>query len=337
MSLPGWLVGIGAKRPSWIKNRPLVCLLALVTGEVLVAMGLAPSAIAAHKRKPDLVVTKATQGGDPYGVQPFNAKLSVKDVTENKKKEGHDARAGASQTGLYLAPQHAGSHADALHLTSRTVPKLAPGDSDPGVTSDTVATGILPLGAYKVEVCADVKNDVHERNENNNCKRAGSFYVAQDIWSGSVDGAGADGSASGAETWHSSDAQLSIDHYAGNGVFVYAFTGTVTWSDDGVTTGGCKITGHGQKSFTQVNGINLDYSNGNYKGKVRIRAFYRITISPPPQGSEFCSPTPVTVPGPETREILNIPTPKDLKYDQNELQGSSPGGTPRSFWRWDFL
>jgi hypothetical protein len=326
----------GAKPSSWIKNRPLTCFLALVTGTIFVAMGLAPSAIAAHKPKPDLVVTKATQHGDPYGVRPFNAKLSVKDVTENKKKEGHDARAGASQTGLYLAPQNAGSNADAFHLTSRKVSALGPGDSDPGVTSDTVS-GILPLGAYKVEVCADWKNDVHERNENNNCTRAGSFYVVNDIWSGSVDGAGADGSASGAETWHSSDAQLSIDHYAGNGVFVYAFTGTVTWKDDGVTTGGCKVSGRGQKSFKNVPGITLDYSNGNYGGKVRIRAFYRITISPPPQGSEFCPPKPQRVPGPETREILNIPTPKALNYNQNELQGSSPGPTPGSFWRWDFL
>ena len=325
-----------AKPSSWIKNRPLTCLLALVTGGVLVAMGLAASAIAAHKPKPDLVVTKATQHGDDHGVQPFNAKLSVNDVTENKKKQGHDARAGASQTGLYLAPQHAGSNADALHLTSRKVSALAPGDSDPGVTSDTVSTGILPLGAYKVEVCADWKNDVHERNENNNCTRAGSFYVAQDIWSGSVDGVGAIGSASGAETWHSSNAQLAIDHYAGNGVFVYDFTGTVTWNDDGTTTGGCKVSGHGQKSFKHVTGINLDYSNGNYGGKVSIRPFYRISLTPPPGGSEFCTHAS-TVPGPGTREILSIPTPKTLGYDQNELQGSSPGSTPVSFWRWDFL
>jgi hypothetical protein len=303
-------------------------------------MGLAPSAIASghRKPKPDLVVTDATKHGARYAVRGLsdNARLSFKDVTENKKKQGHDAPAGPSETGMFLAPKNAGGGAQALKLASRDVPRLAPGDSDRGGASDTVSVDILPLGAYKVEVCADVKDRVRERNENNNCRRAGSFYVVQDIWSGSVTGAGAVGSASGAETWQTSDARLSLDEYAGKGVFVYAFTGTVTWNDDGVTTGGCRVSGHGQKSFTLVPSVKLDYSDGNYRGKVSTPAFYPITVSPPPEGSEFCRPNPYTVPGPSTREILNIPTPKTLKFDQNELQGSSPGGTPRSFWRWDF-
>jgi CARDB len=251
-------------------------------------------------------------------------------VTKNKG----DGAAGPSKTGVLLVPKNTRSHAPAFNRTSRAVPKLAPDHSDPGAIVDSLLAD-LPLGAYKVEVCADVKDQVKERNENNNCKRTGNFYVIQESWRGSVNGVGAVGSASGAETWNTLGAHFDLVKYHGGGQFEYAFTGTVDWNDSGVTTGGCDVSGHGETDFNQPAdmGLALDYFHGEYQALVHTEGFYTITLTPVPN-SPYCNGG--TALGPATRDILLIKKPADLKFDQNELKGSNPGDTPLSTWKWDF-
>jgi hypothetical protein len=300
----------------------------------MAAMGLAPSAIgnAQSKPKPDLVVTTAKKSGPSYALKGDDVTLSFKDVTENQG----DKTAGRSRTGMLLVPKHTRTHVPPVKLASRDVPKLAPGKSDSGKASDTVSTDVLPLGAYKVEVCADVKKQVRERKEGNDCKRAGSFYVVQDVWNASVNGVGPDGTAALAEGWESSGATLRFGEYLAGGVFRYDFSGNVTWDDDGTTTGGCKVSGHGEKGFLFEPAIKLDYAGGTYRGKVVTDRFYTISYTPPPGGSPYCNAQ--TVPGPSHPEIVYIKKPKSLMFDQDELKGrfNIGGAVTGTTWNWDF-
>jgi CARDB len=329
-----------ARLSSWIKHRPLPRILALVMGSFLAAMGLATSALAGghhkpphHKPKPDLVATQATKFGPHYAVQGDNVRLSFKDATKNAKKEGHDATAGPSRTGMLLVPDAARDHVSALKLASRAVPKLHPDDSDRGRASDGISTDILPLGRYDIKVCADVKHQVRERNEHNNCRRTGRFYVVQESWRGGVHGVGVAAGAAGAEKWDSSGAHLDLEQYNGDGVFIYSFSGTVEWNDSGVNSGGCTVSGHDEKAFAGEGFLLLDYADGQYQGNVVTNRFYTISLSG--GGGLPCSGT---VPGPVTREILNIHDPKNLVFDEHELKGTfSTGGAEGATWRWDFF
>jgi hypothetical protein len=303
-------------------------------GSGLAAMGLAPSAVGTGK--PDLVVTQATKVGPVYAFKGRSATLGFKDVTKNKGT----ATALASRTGMLLVPKNTRTHVSPVKLASRVVPKLRPGHSDRGAASDSVDTEILPLGAYKVKVCADMNHRQRERREGNNCERVGNFYVVKHAWTGpmpttnAVDGVGGAGSAAGAEKWHSPDGFLIFAKYLGGGIFRYDFVGHVKWKDSGVTTGGCDVSGQGEKFFQSAPGIKLDYFAGTYEGKLVTDRFYTITFTPQP-GSPFCDGS--TAPGPATREFLNI-EPRDLLFDQNELKGSfSTGGAEgATTWRWDF-
>lgn len=323
-----------ANPSSWIKTWSCLTFLALVMSGFLAATGLAPAAMG---RKPDLVVTQATKFGPPYLKEGRSGTLSFKDVTENKKKRGHDATAEPSRTGMLLVPMNTSGPVPAVKLASRGVPKLRPGHSDRGAASAGVDAHTLKQGAYKVKVCADVKHEVKERNESNNCKRTGNFYVVPSAWTGpvgdtnAVRGVGPVGSAGNAEKWSSSDGLLVFGKYLGGGVFRYDFLGNVGWNDSGVTTGGCKVSGHGEKNFTDAPGVKLDYFDGSYQGKVVTGPVYTISFTPV-QGSPYC--TASTAPGPFTREILNIKPARNLLFDQKELKGSfSTGGAS---WRWLF-
>jgi hypothetical protein len=311
---------------SRIKNWPFLTFLGLVMSGILAATCLAPAAMG---RKPDLVVTEAKKFGPAYAVKGKAVTMSFKDVTKNKG----NATAAPSRTGMLLVPMHARAPSPAVKVVQRDVPKLRPGHSDSGAASHAVLTDSLPLGGYKIKVCADVNHRQRERNEGNNCKRTGTFYVVQENWRGSVNGVGAVGSASGAEKWHTLGAHFDLSKYVGGGKFLYSFTGTVEWTDSGVTTGGCDIDGHGEKTVNPSLGLAMDYLGGAFAAVVATNRFYTITFTPLPN-APFCDAI-TTAPGPSTREVLKTKE-RNLLFDQNELKGSSPGDTPLAIWRWDF-
>src|SRR4051812_17782204 len=271
-------------------SRTLASVLALAVTGALASGPLAPSALGKPQGKPDLTIAHAAKGGD-YAFEDKDATLQFQDVTRNAKKPGHDATSSASRTGVFLIPLHSSDpNPGRLRVGSRRVPGLRPGHSDSGSGAGTLSPGILPLGAYKVLVCADVQKRIKERNEGNNCKRAGSFYVVRQVWRGSVSGVGPCCGAARAEEWHSLGAHLDFGEYLGRGVFRYDFIGTVEWNDAGVNMGGCTIDGHGETALNHAPGPNLDYFAGLYQGQVNVaRSFYTYDINLSGGGGFPCS------------------------------------------------
>jgi hypothetical protein len=313
----------------------MLVVLTLAITAVLAATPLAPPAMGKAKPRPDLIVTKAVRiaGGDEYAFKGKDGTLKLRFVTKNARNRGHDAAAHPSRTGIFLVPAHSSDPSpNRLKLGSRQVPGLAPGDSHKTTASEVVSTAILPLGAYKVLVCADVDRPrINERSESNNCRQAGNFYVAQESWRGSVNGIGSANGAARAETWKTLGAHFDFGTYFGGGVFFYDFFGTVTWNDHGVNSGGCTVDGHGEKTFDHVPELVLDYNAGTYKSKVHIDRFYTITLSG--GGGLPCSGTP---PGPANQDILSIPASTPLVFEQNRLNGQySTGGGEGTTWNWD--
>ena len=315
----------------WQAPRPLASAIVLALGITGV---LAPPSLGKTQKKPDLIVTQARKFGPAYAFQGSNVTLSFRDGTKNRKQTGHDAAAGPSRTAMILVPAHSSDpNPTPLRVAARAVPGLRPDHSHSGAASGAVATSILPLGSYKLLVCADFPPRIKERNEHNNCKRTGNFYVIKESWYGSVNGVGACCGAARAEKWHTLGAHLDFGEYIGGGIFRYDFNGTVEWNDSGVNMGGCTIDGHGEKAFDHVPGPKLDYFAGTYQGEVPVGgAFYDITLS---GGGGF--PCSSTVPGPVTQQILNIKDPKPLVFDQNALTGQfSTPGAEGTTWTWDF-
>src|SRR4051794_5003753 len=315
--------------------RALVSVLALAITSVLATGPLAPSAIAKPAGKPDLTIAHAAKGGE-YTFEDKDATLQFQDVTKNVKKHGHDAAASASRTGIFLVPLHSSDrNPGRVQVGSRRVPGLGPGRSHSGKGEGTLSPGILPLGAYKVLVCADVQKRIKERNESNNCKKVGNFYVVRQVWRGSVSGVGACCGAARAEKWHSLGAHLDFGEYLGRGAFRYDFIGTVEWNDSGVNMGGCTIDGHGETALNHAPGPTLDYFAGRYQGEVNSpRSVYTYPIKLTGGGGFPCSSE---VPGPVTQEVLKIQDPMVLNFDQNALAGSAGQSVAEgTTWTWDF-
>jgi CARDB len=308
--------------------------LAFVVAALLAAAGLAPSAVAKDKQKrPDLEITRAVASGREWVSPGIVADLSFQDVTKNTGK----AAAGPSVTAYYLHPLFAGPRPTRYRVKSRTVERLGPGDADPGVTSASVETNDLPLGAYALEICADADRKVKEESNDNNCKRTGKeFYVVKGSWQGSIDGVGSTAGMADVEQWHSQGAELFLIEHEGKGVFRYGFSGTVGWTDFGVNIHACKWTGSGSKALDQTNsgpGIKLNYGAGKYKGTVAVDArFYTITISSDFQPPEICGGT---TQGPLYTDFLTIPA-RDLSFNQNELKGRYVDRVFNATWKWDF-
>src|SRR3954454_17349134 len=256
----------------------MLAFLALALTGLLAAGPLAPSAMGKTKPKPkpkpDLIVTQARKF-DVYAIKGKSDTFSYRYVITNVKKKGHDAAAGRSRTGVRFVPANSRNRNPAPYpVGDRLAPGLRPGHSHTDAHSEILLTDFFPLGSYKVLVCADFKQNVKERDEENNCKRVGNFYVIQESWRGSVNGVGPADSAAKAEKWKTLGAHLDFAKHVGGGRFNYDFSGTVEWNDSGVTTGGCTASGHGEKTFDHVPGLVLDYNRGIYGGNVHIDRFY---------------------------------------------------------------
>ncbi len=200
-----------------------------------------------------------------------------------------------------------------------------------------------PLGAFTVEVCVDAKNQVRESNEANNCTTLPtprSFFVAAETWFGAISGT-TPSSPGGTdhESWISNDASLDFDQYDGGGRFSYLFNGTVTWIDDGTSSGtDCTVSGGGSKTYhddASIGGLTVDYLHGVYlTGGLTEQVdgrFYKITTSCPLGGGG-------TSMGPLEQDFWD-PSPNDLPihlpFGATELPGSPSETVDEATWTWD--
>jgi hypothetical protein len=329
----------------------LVVLAAAAMAATVVAWGL-PASVAGticdHHvcPEPDLVVTAAgVSFARPYVFQGHHVRGSFADITKNAGKGSADHQ---SETGLVLAPIHAPPHEPSPGgVELRDVPKLLPEKSNSDVTSVRFPADV-PLGAYKVYVCADFNHKIKESNEHNNCKWSGEyFYVIRKQWSGSVSGDAGCCSAAKLEKWHTvgtsadptSGGDLDFKKYLGDGNFRYHFSGTVEYTDHGAGMY-CSYDGGGphEKHFNNEPDVELNYLRGKYGGVVRTGGtFYKITLS----GGFPSNPCTGTFPGPVSRDVLKTRPGAEnvdsLNYDQTTLKGSFGSSAPEApQWRWDF-
>jgi hypothetical protein len=294
---------------------------------LLLSLALASPSASAVKR-PNLIVSATRVHAPQYVFKGDSATFKFSDRTANRD----EGTARRSRTELSIQSLHAGANSVRFPLATRKVSKLEPDDSDPGGATETVSTEGMPLGEYEFIVCADDNNVVHESHENDNCTETGDrFYIAKELWEGSLNGKGEAGGIFEGEKWNSTDASLVFGSYLGRGVFRYDFDGTVSWTDSGVNSGGCAWNGSGSKAFDDSNsgpGIKLDYRGAKYKGLIEADdTFYTITIS----GMSFCNST---ADGPIYTDFLSIAPGKALEFDQRSLKGKSTG--PEVEWKWAF-
>jgi len=238
-------------------------------GVAAVAMSIAllPAAANAEKHvKPDLVIT-GKPVVSPEGPSEGHAVGLTSEVTnkEQKKKKGkgpETAPAGPSTTALRLTHKPQVSNRVAV---SKDVPKLKPDESQSG-TGTTTLQG-FPPGEYAAKVCADYKNKVKERDEDNNCAAIGKVYVTIFSFGGSFGGS-TRAEEGFTEEWGSDGAELFQLSADGDGRFTYFFTGFVHYSISGSDADGCAYSGAGQTSIPLEgsDGLTLDYHKGEYWG-----------------------------------------------------------------------
>jgi CARDB len=146
--------------------------------------------------KPDLVVTignlehvAADLKGQRYFFRDVHYELTWKARTTNKPlpKGSVAARAPRSETGVFILRNGTWLRQDRL-----TVPRLAPGGSVLQVNAFNkfFPAALWQFGTYRVMVCADVGDNVKERNEDNNCLRLtrNDLYLVPRTLDGPVSG-----------------------------------------------------------------------------------------------------------------------------------------------------
>ncbi|MDO9455973.1 CARDB domain-containing protein [Nocardioides sp.] len=125
---------------------------------------VAPTGAAARPARPDLLVASSTFA--PGTVRAGSA-TSVGYVVRNAGR----ARAGRSAVQVDLV---VGSRA--VRLATSTLSALAPRATRRGAVSARVPPATA-TGTYPVRVCADVRRQVKESSEGNNCRIVGSLRV----------------------------------------------------------------------------------------------------------------------------------------------------------------
>jgi CARDB len=300
---------------------------------VAVSFGVSPAASLARQaaKKPklaDLVPTHAGIRGRDYA---FVGKSFVT-TTDRTKNQGS---AGARRTHTDFILVHGSKR---YLLTDRFVPALKPRESHGASTKSEHAINV-PIGTYKVEVCVDVKNQVHESSEDNNCvtlPRPNHFFVIAQTWFGSLSGIKSlTGQAS--ERWQSSNARFDFDLKQGEGVFAYTFSGTVNWTDSGTDQAGCVWSGSGTRTYTDDDSLGnlvVDYLHENYSSANLTdlgSQFFTTTISCPHGGvSTVESPSrPITFWSPSPGG-----TPISLPFGSRSLPGSA-SQMANVTWTWD--
>lgn len=309
-------------------------------GATFAALALSATPAAAKKpprrsaAKPDLT-PKAEISGDPYLFYgQTHSTITVTDTVVNRGT----GRAGPSLTRVFL--EHDGKH---RLLADRAVPALGPGKTDSG--EDTVVrANHFPLGAYKVVVCADAKSQEAESDEGNNCVKLTNprnLFVAAAGWQGSMSGSQTTvGDGELTERWSSSNASLDFDQYEHGGIFTYLFSGSVVWTDSGIDSAGCSISGAGEDSFhdSAANGqLTVDYLKGEYTtGGIGEEKgpYFDLTYHDCPPDRTPPAPSPI---GPLQRvfwEPSPLGNPIGLPFGSKSLPGS-PASLFNAAWTWN--
>ena len=261
--------GVGGSK---MRSRALLPWIALVAA---IALGLPAVASAAGgggsgSKRPDLIVTRAKLLDKLYAFSDDSGLVHQRSTTKNR--EGFGRPRQASQTALVLTAANAGEDLEIV-LARRRIGKLGPGDAHTGDANETVNGGRLKPGAYAMRICADVDEEVREANEHNNCKdvptQGGLFYVSKRHLSGTLSGSGrSPGGLS--ETWQSDDVHYDFSEYLIPGLFIYAFSGSVTWTISGEEPAGCTWNGTGTDPITNSThglGLQLDWNSHAYYGE----------------------------------------------------------------------
>lgn len=218
-------------------------------------------------KRPDLVVTSGGIEGRRYVFEGGEA--SPLSFTATTKNRGHGL-APASETGLrFIAARGEGLPPGIRPPAFRAaVGRLRPGHREHGgVPTRGFAVAGHPLGAWAVDICADIANQVKESNEHNNCRRVTDLYVfTKRQWSGHTSGNVIIDLAPG--TWSESfdgDVNLEFRQYLGEGVFSYAVTGTVGYHM-ALVGSDCVGSGQGNVGVAPGSRVRLDYGDEVYSG-----------------------------------------------------------------------
>jgi subtilase family serine protease len=134
----------------------------VTTAVALVAAG--STSAAAHRARPDLVVTKVAISRTSIVA---GGALRATDTTKN----AGTARARSSMTRYFIV---GGSIRTAI--TSRSVRALSPHRSSTGSRIVITSRRLRP-GTYVISACADAARVVREQNERNNCRSSQQFTV----------------------------------------------------------------------------------------------------------------------------------------------------------------
>jgi hypothetical protein len=301
-----------------------------VLGSLAVVLALsAPPVIAkGHAPSPDLTLRHATMGGKPFVFfgQNTAGQISVSDTTENIGK----GRAGPTLNVVWM--YHDG-HLP-IEIGDRAVPALRPGQRNSGEDSLKHDLRAAP-GDYKVVICVNAKRQERE-SRLNNCELVRKhFYIAPRLWQGSLSGVWSAPGGGTTEPWRSTDARLDFEQYTGSGKFLYVFSGTVSWSDNGTAPDGCTFSGSGSKTYSHddsIGNLTVNYLDDTYVAQLQATApgIYTITETCPQGGT-------VTVPGP-LNLLFWAPSPLSgpaaLPFGSVSLVGS-PAHDPFTVFTWN--
>ena len=123
----------------------------------------------------------------------------------------------------------------------------------------------------------------------------------------------------------------------GDGVFRYAFSGIVQWTDNRREHDWLPPERQRHRAGRREQlrpGIKLKYGNAIYLDAEALnKPLYTTYYTGIDMFGEPCSPP--SFDGPRNLDFLQIQR-RRLVFDQTELKGSSPGDMPFSIWRWDF-
>lgn len=295
------------------------------------AVALAMLPAPAPAAKPDLIIARQATVSPDYFFRGEGTNAAFTDRTKNKGK----AKAGRSKTSLVLVhtPEVRGKA-----VASRNVPKLKPGESDFGQGGDSLPDS-LPPGAYDAIACADHKDKVKEKNEDNNCADLGRVHVIVRSWFGFLNGSGPTAAGGNVtETWESGDMTLEFIEDLGDGRFRYGFSGPIRYTVSGTDSLGCDYSGSDTTTVAPDDvggqGLVLDYRKEEYFGNSGIGSFPFTWTQSCPDGFSDPVPGPLSVAG---GFIVVNPQEVDLPpmpFGSTALQGAATNDNNQSTFGW---
>jgi hypothetical protein len=290
-----------------------------VAGILAVAASVTVPAAAAHaakgRGKPDLAITAARVTGKQYAFKGDRFSLKVTAWTKNLRTRRNHRRAGPTLTRIYL--RHGG---DRYELDQHAVPGLAPGADDQAEVR-VVTRNRYPAGEYRVEICADVKSEVREADEDNNCTTARSFRHVYSAYYGYIGTAGGTGPGptfnnNTSENWRHSQRLAFV--WSGQyiaGAFRYEPEGgTVRYTTQG-TDNNCHFSGSRTLRLAAKSTITVDWHKETYVAAVSPAGHYRITND--------CDPGN-RISGPLTNVVFQtgLLSPTQLRFGSRSLNGA---------------